>query len=117
MNTFTFEKQGKQWFISAPEHNNPGRAPQTPLTEGSPKWLNTLARGSQTVSVQLDTKPFEGADQLELMEHGSRGGGYYLMKTLNGRPVNKRLWICDVALFVFGDIPEGLYFKKTAVES
>jgi hypothetical protein len=112
--TYTFLKEEDRWFISLPDYVMKGSGKKNELVEGAQTMLNTIARGLNTLSLQLDTQPFEDADSLELIElcEAPRGGGYYRMHTCNGRRINKKMWLCDLMLFVFGDMPEGVYFRK-----
>ncbi len=113
-NTFTFIKEENRWFITLPEYLRKSYGRMSELVEGAQTMLNTVARGMNCICLKLDTEPFEGADRMELVQHceAPRGGAYYIMNTCNGRPINKKMWICDLNLFVFGDMPQGIYFRK-----
>jgi hypothetical protein len=84
------------------------------MVAGSSKLLDTLANGRQKISLRMSTEPFESADVLKLMEHcpAPRGGAIYLLETCHGRNVSTFIWICDIALFVFGDMPEHIYVQR-----
>lgn len=115
VNTHSFIKEDKQWFIDLPDYLNQGGSKKDlEMIDGVDELLTQVAGSKKKVTLILDTNPFDGADLLELIEmcEAPKGGGYYLMHSCNNYLVNKRLWICDILLFVFGDLPEKIYLKK-----
>lgn len=77
--------------------------------------LEMLAEGKERLLISFDTKPFEGAEMLELlrlhpMEEG--GGGYYYLKHYKRRQVNQELVLNAAIEYVFGKIPDRIYLKK-----
>jgi hypothetical protein len=86
------------------------------MAEGAEKLLNTIAGGREIVTLQLSTEVFESADRLELMElcEAPKGGAIYLLDTCHGKEISSFIWICDIALFVFGDMPENIYFRRVS---
>ena len=113
MKTYTFLKENHQWFLKLPDPCQKGCFTLEEVTEGSQALLNTLSRGHRKIHLRLETEPFEGADALELLQHceAPKGGAYYQMQSVNGRPVRKKMWVRDVSLVVFGDMPDNLYYK------
>lgn len=113
--TYTFIKEDRRWYIDLPEYLEQGWSKaDLEMMEGASKLLNTIAQGKNHVSLRMSTQPFKGADVLELMElcEAPRGGGIYLMELCHGRDVSTFIWICDIALFVFGDLPEQIYVQS-----
>ena len=113
--TFTFKKEDGSWYIYLPEYLEQGWSKNDlVMEEGAHKLLNTIAGGRSKVTLRLSTEPFEGADLLELMEHceAPKGGAVYLLETCHGREISSFIWICDIALFVFGDLPEHIYVQR-----
>lgn len=111
----TFVKEDGHWYIDLPEYlEQGGFKTELEMTAGTKALLDTVARGKNRVTVTMNTESFERADLLELIELGGapKGGGYYLMHTCRGKAINKKMWLCDVLLFVFGDIPERIYVRK-----
>ena len=84
------------------------------MVEGADTLLNFIANGKKIVTIQMDREAFAGAEMLELVElcEAPKGGGYYFLHTYNKQKIEKRIWLCDVTLFVFGDMPERIYYKK-----
>lgn len=112
---YTFLKENGRWYIDLPEYLKQGGSKgDLEMVAGADEMLDIMARGKKHVTLEMDREPFEGADLLELTELCSApmGGGYYIMHTYRGRTLQKRMWLCDVTLFVFGDMPEKIYVKK-----
>lgn len=113
--TYTFIKENASWYIDLPEYLNQGGSKEDlQMRAGTNKLLTRLAAGRRQVTITIDTEPFEGAEVLQLVElcEAPRGGAIYLMQTCNGQQVGALLWICDIALFVFGDMPARMYVRK-----
>jgi hypothetical protein len=117
--TFTFLKEDKAWYIDLPDYvKQGGLKKDLEMVAGAGELLTWLARRRNQVTITIDTEPFEGAQKLELLElcDHQTGGGYYRLHTCRGREIKKRMWLCDVALFIFGDIPEQIYLRKGAFQ-
>lgn len=115
--TYTFQKELGVWYIDLPEYlNGGGKKQDLRMRAGTNKLLSMLAPGQRKVTLSIDTEPFEGAELLELTDicEEPQGGAIYLMETCNGHEVNTLLWICDIVLFVFGDTPERIYFRRAS---
>ena len=112
---YTFVKEENHWYISAPEDTHEhDRSAFSLLSDGVHRLLDFVARGRNKVTLTLDTEPFEGADLLELTELGTdeKGGGYYRLFSRMGKLIAQTLWLCDISLLVFGDIPERIYIRR-----
>lgn len=112
---FTFVKEDNHWYISAQEDTHEhDRSAFSLLSDGVHRLLDFVARGRNKVTLTLDTEPFEGADLLELTELGApdQGGGYYRLFSRMGKLIAQALWLCDISLLVFGDIPERIYIRR-----
>ncbi|HVG15389.1 MAG TPA: DUF6717 family protein, partial [Chitinophagaceae bacterium] len=104
---YTFIREGGRWYIYLTAYLNQGWGKQDlELVEGAQKVLNTLSNGAKKLRLNLSLEPFEGANVLELVEHcpAPKGGGIYLYNP-SAEHNSNLYWICDLALFVFGDIP------------
>ena len=115
MKVHTFNKEYSGWYIDLPDYIAQGGSKgDLAMVAGADDMLDVLAEGGDRVTLSIDTKPFEGADELELIElcEPSIGGGYYLMQHYAGTEIKKRMWLCDVTLFVFGDMPSHIYVRK-----
>ena len=110
-----FVKEGYDWYIELPEYLAAGGSKgDLAMVAGADTMLDIMAEGNGSVTLQIDTHPFPGADLVERTEicDPSMGGGYYLMPSFNGKPLQHRMWLCDVTNFVFGNLPEKIYIKK-----
>ena len=113
---YTFRRQGSRWYIT---YLSGGWSMQDmELTEGADKFLNMLSNGLKKLQVRLSREVFDGSNLLQLVELciEPKGGGIYLFNP--GRKSNSSLfWICDLALLVFGDIPERIYLKRLPLKN
>lgn len=115
MKQHRFVREGEEWYIDLPEYlEQGGNKGDLQMVSGADTMLDIIAEEKNEVVLQIDTKPFEGADELFLTElcDPILGGGYYHMKQFVSKNVDKDLWLCDVTRFVFGDIPERIYVRK-----
>ncbi len=113
--THEFKKEEGIWYIHLPQYLAQGWSKKDlEMAEGAEKLLNIIANGRDNVSIRLSTQPFKGADELELMElcEAPSGGAIYLLDTCHGKEIGSFIWVCDIALFVFGDMPENIYFQR-----
>jgi hypothetical protein len=115
MEQYKFLREGGGWYIDLPEYLEQGGSKgDLAMVAGADTMLDIMAEGNDSVEIQLDTKAFDDADLLELVEvcEPSMGGGYYVLHTFNGKPIHHRMWLCAVTNFVFGHLPERIYVKK-----
>lgn len=115
---YNFLKQQGRWYIDLPEYLEQGGSKgDLEMVAGADQMLDAMARGKKKVSLELDRESFDGADLLELVElcEAPKGGGYYILHTFGGRAIAKKMWLCDVVLFVFGDMPERIFVKRLDV--
>lgn len=116
MKQHRFVREGMGWYIDLPEYiAQGGDKGDLQMISGADTMLDIIAGEKIEVTLQIDTLPFEGADELFLTEicDPILGGGYYHMKKIENKQVNKDLWLCDVTRFVFGDIPKKIYIRNT----
>jgi hypothetical protein len=114
ISTYSFFKEAERWYIHLPGYAEQGfHKDDLELVRGAGQLLNTFANGQTKLSLRLSQAPFEDADALELIAHSPvpGGGAIYLLETCHGRNVSRFIWICDIALFVFGDLPEHIYLQ------
>lgn len=114
--TYTFIKEDATWYVDLPAFlARGGDKEDLRLRAGTNRLLKMLAGKSRKITLVIDTEPFEGAGVLDLVAHceAPRGGAIYRKDTGNTGSAGVLIWICDIALFVFGDMPERIYFKKS----
>jgi len=112
---YTFRREYGKWYIDLPAYLAQGWTKEDlQMVEGAHKFLNRISNGAQKLRLCLRTEPKEGADILELVEHcdAPRGGAIYLFRKNKEQTESELFWICDLALFVFGDMPERIYVER-----
>lgn len=109
---FCFVKLEGCWRLVLPSANG-GKTTEVVLTSGIDELLHLLARRSNELWLQLERTAFAGASVLVLDEFcpAPRGGAYYRIYPREGKPLKQRLWVCEVSLLIFGDLPERIYFR------
>lgn len=115
MQQHRFVREGAEWFIDLPEFlAQGGSKADLQMVAGADVMLNVIAGGSDDVTLQMDTVPFAGADELILTERCDPilGGGYYHLRSFEGKAVTQDMWLCEVTRFVFGDLPERIFVKR-----
>ena len=102
-----FYRENNRWYIDLP--NWKGTKSDLLMVAGADKLLERLSNGQPSVSLEVDTEPFDGSMVMtRLMKTPFIGGATY--KTNNGR----LLWLCKVTEFVFGSMPKHIYYKPLA---
>jgi hypothetical protein len=101
-----------RWYINLPDWQ--GMHADLEMVEGADIMLDYVGQGAREVELQLAEEPFENATPLQLIEdyRDHVGGGIYLLGRYNGEELNQKMWLCGVTEFVFGKLPEVIYFKK-----
>lgn len=115
MKQHRFVRENRGWYIDLPEFlAQGGSKADLEMVSGADTMLDVIAQGNDEVTLQINTEPFDNADELLLTElcDPILGGGYYYFKQFEGKEVDQDLWLCDVTRFVFGDIPKKIYVKK-----
>ena len=115
MKQHRFVREAEEWYIDLPGYlEQGGYKADLQMVSGADTMLDIIAGDKDEVVLQIDTQPFEGADELLLTERCDPilGGGYYHLKQFENGKVDKDIWLCDVTRFVFGDIPERIYIKN-----
>lgn len=111
---FEFVKHGGAWNFHHPDYARRKGAKETVTAvykEGLHTLLDAVGKNATRVRMHSSDEPFEGCDELELTREEKDGqGGYYLLKTLHGKPYVLLIRFFDVQSF-FGYLPSRLYIK------
>jgi hypothetical protein len=110
---FHFYKTAQnEWYLQLPDWK--GDPTDLQMTEGADIWLEMIGGSNSTVDMTIDNKPFAQAETLTLLrlkEENLGGGGIYYLEYYQNKKIDLKLWLCDVTEFIFGEIPQKLYFK------
>lgn len=104
MQQHRFIREGSGWYIDLPAYLEQGGSKgDLQMVAGADTMLDIIAGRDSEVNLQIDTQPFDGADELILTERCDPilGGGYYYMHSFEGKEVSKNTWLCEVTSFVF----------------
>ncbi len=87
------------------------------MVAGADKMLDMMVENENSVMVYVAKEQFEGADKLTLIEKCDvhSGGGYYMMREYEGQEINRKMCLCQVTEFVFGDIPPQIFVKRQII--
>lgn len=114
-----FIKKEGRWFIDLPDYLLlGGDEADLEMVYGTDTMLDKYAHGDSQISLDIRTHLFEGSDMLILERTATvaeGGGAFYQMPFLQGRSVNQTIWLCNVIVFVFKEIPERIYVRKIDV--
>ena len=104
--TVAFENDGIQgWFAVIPSWPGPHAA--LAMVDGADTFLDSLSEGNPKVTLELSLNPQNGWHELiRLIPHPDGDGAYYVDSA-----TNHRMWLCGVTEFVFGEMPECIWFQ------
>lgn len=109
-NTFRFYKTAfGKWFIDLPDYG--GSIDDLEMVQGADTMLDRVSGYTEQCYLELSDEPFDGADQLVLIEDltDSIGGGRYILEYYKGEFINHEMWLCEVTVQVFGGLPIRIY--------
>lgn len=115
MQTHRFVKEDNKWFIDLPAYLEAGgQKGDLQMVEGADTMLDVIAGDDAETTITMHDAPFAGADEIVLLEtcDPSIGGGIYLLKVFENKPVEQPMWLCAVTEFVFGGLPPRIYVKR-----
>ena len=108
-----FNKTEKgEWWLVLPEWK--GDPEDLQMIEGADLWLDLVSGQHSSVKLTLSDTSFEESENLSLMrirEENFGGGGIYFLENYQNKKVHLKLWLCYITEFVFGKIPQKIYFK------
>ena len=109
---FYRENTGR-WYVDLPEWE--GSKEDLEMVLGADDLMNLLAQGDDFIYAQIADEKFPGAVQMVMLEAGSidMGGAWYLVPSIGGIDFNLKLWLCDVTKFIFGHLPENIWFYRS----
>ncbi len=113
MRTFKFEKEeDNNWYVVLPEWEGNKEALQ--MVAGADVMLDILGKGNSTVKLKISLEEFDDSsvlDRIRILE-GEGCGADYVLHEWEGKYLNLEMWLCAVTEWIFGFMPERIYFKK-----
>lgn len=110
---YSFFKNAKgEWWMLLPEWQ--GDPEELQMIKGADRWLDVISDEQDEVSISLSDQKFDQAEVLTLLrmpEENLGGGGVYYLESYQAEKVDLKLWLCEVTRFIFGIIPQKIYFK------
>lgn len=113
MNTYRFYKENTgRWYIDLPDY--PGPKADLEMVAGADTMLDVIADGANEIALTVSEEPFKGAEKLRLIKEyaNSDGGGDYILEVYKGKVINHEMWLCEVVRYIFGKMPEVIWFKS-----
>ncbi len=111
MNLKFIKEESNRWYIDLPSWT--GEKADLEMVCGADNLLDTLSNNGNEVTLCVYEDSFQGCEELNMVNLATDlgNGAYYLLKNYKGEEVNQELWLCDVTKFVFGYLPNKIYFK------
>lgn len=117
MQTVSYYKIGKTWYLDLPEWLESGEHSAEDLEKAGAfyDFLEMASEGKDSVKFLMSETPFEGAEVLHLNgESGDHSGAYYLLNTYLGSQINLELWFDKPFYYFFRTPPQEIYFRVAA---
>jgi hypothetical protein len=103
-----FYKEGFLWYADV--NGWPGPKNMLLMVDGADVFLDHLSSKGEEITLDLSLDPKAGYEVLNYIHPHPAGDGAYYIADMNGR--EHKLWLCGVTEFVFGYMPEEVWFKK-----
>lgn len=86
------------------------------MQSGADMLLDFIADGKTEITLNINTAPFKGADEMKYQHLGDTGevwGGYYYVETYKEHRIDLLVHLSDEFIFLFREIPipPRFYFK------
>lgn len=95
------------WFAVIPSW--PGPRAALAMVDGADTFLDLLSKGEPYVALDLSMDHKDGWSELRYLKpHAFGDGAYY---TFENEERLHRMWLCGVTEFVFGEMPDRIWFK------
>ena len=105
-----YKTEDNKWFIDLPEWE--GSVEELQMICGADSLLDIISQGEYYANLVISLEPQEECETLTKMyDTPDIGGSYYMLSTYKGIEYGLELWLCRVTEFVFGYMPEKIYFK------
>lgn len=114
MKNYRFYKDEYGWFVDLPESGFDKLDLQ--MVSGADTFCDMIAQGEDNIFITLSTKSFAGCEVLEFEHYGRLEawemgeGAWYRLTTYKGQYYDLKMWLCDVTKYIFGELPDRIYF-------
>ena len=103
-----FYREDGMWYADVAGW--PGPKNMLLMVDGADTFLDYLSNYSNEVQLDLSLDPKNGYQVLNYTHPHPAGDGAYYTTDMNGS--DHKLWLCGVAEFVFGYMPEEVWYTK-----
>ena len=105
--TMRFYKEEFMWYADVVGW--PGPKDMLLMVDGADTFLDYLSGKSEEVILDLSLDPKAAYEVLDYIHPHPAGDGAYYIADMNGS--EHKLWLCGVTEFVFGYMPEEVWYK------
>lgn len=106
--TMRFYKEDWTWYADV--NGWPGPKAMCAMVDGADVFLDYLSNNGDEVTLDLNLDPKQGYDVLNYRyPHPANDGAYYSTQMGDSEHI---LWLCGVTEFVFGRMPEEVWFRE-----
>lgn len=106
--TMRFYKEDRTWYADV--NGWPGPKAMCAMVDGADIFLDYLSNYGNEVTLDLSLDPKHGYDVLNYRyPHPANDGAYYSTQMGNSEHI---LWLCGVTEFVFGLLPEEVWYRR-----
>lgn len=100
-----------RWYVDLPAWH--GSKADLEMVAGADTMLDYMAEGENEIWLNLSEDYFKNSNEITLtgLATDIGNGAYYKLNKYRGIKLEQTLWLCNVALFVFGKFPEKIFFK------
>ena len=106
--TMRFYKEEFMWYADV--KGWPGPKDMLLMVDGADTFLDYLSGKGEEVILDLSLDPKSGYEVLNYIHPHPAGDGAYYIADMNGS--EHKLWLCGVTEFVFGYMPEEVWYSK-----
>ena len=106
--TMRFYKEEFMWYADV--KGWPGPKDMLLMVDGADTFLDYLSSNGDEVILDLSLDPKAGYEVLNYIHPHPASDGAYYIADMNG--YDHKLWLCGVTEFVFGYMPEEVWYKK-----
>jgi hypothetical protein len=110
-----FYKEDYKWYADLPKYieEEGGSKDDLEMVAGADTWLDILSEDGNEIHLKILTEPFPNfeAKLLYVGDHAINGEGTYVVY-----PDNHQLWLCGVAVWLFKEYPQAIYYKVISIE-